>query len=96
MSDRYGTAALKERARRRTTGYDSYKGVWDQPIWIKVRVNEHVETVLSVSFKKGDVTLARYGRDIPGTPAGIADTLFAYSFRSGGEMAVHNFDILEK
>lgn len=95
MSDRYSMETLKTRARRRTKGYDAYDGVWDRPIWLRVRIKEHVETLLSISFKIGDIALARYGRDIPGTPSNVANVLFAYSLRSGSDMSISNFDILE-
>lgn len=88
-------AVLKDRARRRTVGYDFYNGVWDKPIWLVVRVNEKLRTSLGPVFEVGDVTLARYGRDIPGMPPDVSQIMFAYSFRSGGEAVVRNFDILE-
>lgn len=88
-------ADLLDMARRKSAGYPAYVKEFDRPIWSLVQLTSDVDSPLGRLFKRGDITIARYGRDIPDTPPNLANTLFAFSFRIGGERSIQSYNFVD-
>jgi hypothetical protein len=51
--------AIRERANSDNAQWLQYKGHWDGPEWVLVKVTRRVKTKMGVAFEKGEIALAR-------------------------------------